>query len=408
MQIIFLVLTFLFTNVVFAIESLPEYQVLQTRNRSTQPRSVLIDSEYQSDLLTYMYPFSWYVDWLNQEQILQLSSGSISRKRFAIENRLKLQVPLSEKVKFSFYYFDQSHIEIEEQGHIIDLETRISKKLSASIFGETQTYKSENAFGLALNIYSKENNRHRIYTISPNFDYNKRNEESDYYAQKPHVFGYHFRKIIGENFLEIILKKNLSSKHIDPTSSIQQSTMGETLGIKSRSLLSSSFLHLDISQTIDQVEEVPFQSSNVLPSKLSNKKREIWIQLEKPIDAFGVNSRILFGIQGTERTNTTLENSISQIHILPHGWWYWKTSNSKSASQEWGLGGDITYYAVKGPTQFRSASDTKNNDLEYRANVSYLLGFETGQLRFLFTFDLDRFGQADTWEGGAAQLSLFF
>ena len=51
----------------------------------------------------------------------------------------------------------------------------------------------------------------------------------------------------------------------------------------------------------------------------------------------------------------------------------------------------------------------RDTDIEHRLNVKSTMRFKkAGELALLFTFDADRFGSEETWEGGAGQFRVEF
>ncbi len=397
------------TKPALGYEALPEYQVLQNRNLTTRPSSLNIDSEYQSDLLTYYYPFSWYGTWLSQSKVLQLSSGSISSKRFAVDNRLKLTTSLSDNFLFSFYYLDLSHLEKQDEAHIVDFEYRLSSKFSIAIYGESETFKSENSLGGALIWIDKNQGLHRLFYTAPDFDYNKRNEHSDSYKKLPKSIGYVYRWVQESEYYEATARFDLESERLFPSEDSRQISKGHYFAAKSRTRINlEDYLHAQLTISNASLKEYSVsQNSPDSFSKLNYFKNEYWLQWERTRPLQGQNGNFLLGLLVADRIWQTERGHVRHQNYLPHAWWLWSHNKGKY-SVEWGLGWESTLFKSRGPQALRNHHDTRSEQYEHRANASYQIDFPTGNLRLLFTFDVDKFGTEETWEGGAAQLTVHY
>ena len=98
-----LLLFSLFINYSWAYEVFPEYRTLQADEVNELQAADKIDSEYQSDVLTFQKPFAWEYLWLKNNRAFDFSIGSLSGKRFAVENRLKIFAELGDWGRVSVY-----------------------------------------------------------------------------------------------------------------------------------------------------------------------------------------------------------------------------------------------------------------------------------------------------------------
>ncbi|MCB0355362.1 MAG: hypothetical protein KDD40_00050 [Bdellovibrionales bacterium] len=383
-------MTLLWTTRLWAYEIYPEYRSLQADEVSEVQAAKNIDSEYQSDILTFQKPFRWQANWLKQDKAFDLSVGSLSSKRFAIENRLKILAPLNPFIDFHFVYFEQSDFEEQIRAHMLELLFWPHKKWGIAVYGEASGFKSEDDVGVAIINKPHNNLYHRWFYTATDFSRNQRNEQADYFKQKPSSFGWVTRWWSKENseFVELALRVDRESEWVFPGQNITHFYNKRYLGVQSRHLLVAQY-YLNTQISLTQRHEVSQSSVEFL-------KGEYQWQLETPTFNKG---RWLYGLQYVDRLWRSSSGEVRHFNWLPHVWWQFT---------HWAWGYESTLFSAKGPTPLRSSLDTQSFRAEHRGNIKYGFVFAQAELNLLFTFDLDRLGTGEAWEGGNAQFTAHF
>ncbi len=138
-----------------AFDIYPEFHSLTESESSSVDSTELIDSEYQSDFVTYLTPLRWDADRYGSNSktgrhSFDTTVGSLSGKLFLQRSRLAFSKQLSDQLEFRFTSFQQRDLDADQSHMILELIRNFRSTLAVSIYGEPSFYKRENDFGLAL------------------------------------------------------------------------------------------------------------------------------------------------------------------------------------------------------------------------------------------------------------------
>ena len=293
-------------------------------------------------------------------------------------------------VEFQFIYFDQSHLEEQASAHMVELSFWANKQWGLAVYGDSSTFKSEDDMGAALLYRPSLNSTHRLLYTATDFSRNQRNENKDKFAEQPASFGWVSRWWNTEKseYLELALRADKKSHWEFPSTGVEHFYDKRYVGFKGRKAFANNrYFNGQFSLT---------RRNEVLSESVEFLKGEYQLQYE------GLPWRkgnVLLGLQYVDRIWRQTTGEVRQKNLLPHLWW---------RGQAWSFGYESTIYSAKGPSALRTELDKDNFTSEHRLNVSYLFNFESSHLRWLFTFDLDRFGTGETWEGGSGQFITYF
>lgn len=108
------------------------------------------------------------------------------------------------------------------------------------------------------------------------------------------------------------------------------------------------------------------------------------------------------GLNYFYRENRANNDQYIYREILPTAWLQLPPRSRDWGTRTFSVGYDATVFEEK-------HQNTNDTDLEHRLNLKADIFFvRGGQLALLLTFDADRFGSGETWEGGAGQFRLDF
>lgn len=382
---------FLFCSSVFAFEAFPEYRGLQIGDRSTFSDTLQIDSEYESHLLTYQKPSLWDYQWLSSNNAFDFGYGSLTGKRFRVENRFKVKSRLSSDFDFRLLYFDSSDMEISEQ-HLVLEFTYWFSKFGLSVFGEATTLKAEDDIGVALVYQTTPNSEFKVFYSLPDFSRNQRNEASDYFLKEPENYGIVQRWFTSDSteFFQVSWTREPLVKWAFPQQNqIYERDVART-NIHWRKKVTDSHIIMEI----EDFRKTEYQTN---PEQTQSLARQLWqIHNERHVSLFARNALLSYGVRYAKRSYVVQAHLINFSDVLPYFWLEFIN---------WGFSVNSNFHTSEGPSDLRNINDHSGS--ENRFNVSYT--FKTNELtffRWLFTFDLDRFGSPQTWEGGAAQLQF--
>ncbi len=367
---------------------------------ATEPEALLLDSythwdsEASSDFIVYQRPLEWDGTWWNSNRAFDLSVGSVSSKQFLNYQRLKLYAPLSESVEFRLHWLQERDFEQDRVAMPLELRFRLSEQWFFSMLGQTSLYKSEDDMGLALAFKPDPDKEVQLVGLWGDFQRNERNLLADQWSRAPVAWtltGTTVKAPADFGRFEI---------HYEPES------VRSTGGVATRTMSYSS-VYLSGLKTFGLGSTCGYRilldrAWDVNHAALTNNSRLRSLnQFE-----YGVYA-------GPLKLRPGLNVFYREIHldhareyyreVLPVFWVDFPAQAKAWGERAWSVGYDGTV--------FNRDSTTRGDDreIEHRLNIKYLMKFsKAGELALLFTFDGDRFGSGETWEGGAGQFRLLF
>lgn len=394
---------------VWAFESFPEFQSLNPSLEMGGPEN--FNSEYSSDALAFTKPYDWQYQWISHSKAFDLSVGSLSATRFLMNNRLKVYEKLTEKLEFRFSYMDLANYEDESQHAILEFVYWPWQSLGLSFYGGPSTRKSEDDIGAALLVAFDPHHVVRVFFTAVDFSRNERNTKSDRFEDSPYSVGFVGRAWSPfasgrSNFVQYYFRYEGETRWRFPDENKELFYYRRRAGLALRQrVLMPSYVHLDLEWDRRKESYIDL-NGNALTDPKGWKRDQIQTlaQWEQTVSSHG---KWIGGVKRVDRMWTLpFLGTLRQVDWLPHLWWEWPFERSWG-QDSWSLGYEATQHRTKGDTEYGPAHD--KSQWEQRANLVYEFGFkEKASLRLLFSFDLDRFGTGETWEGGNGQFSMWF
>lgn len=351
------------------------------------------DSEASSDFITYQRPLSWEGKWLRGQKVFDFTAGSISSKQFLMHQRLKIDQPLTDKLEFRFRWLKEGDFEQDRAQMPLELKYNFNSYFAFSLFGSPSLYKSEDDVGFSFYLKPSADLEVRASGAWGDYDRNQRNLAADKWSGAPFAATLSAKYLPQEN-TEDFLSSELHWEK--PSQRTNAGAVTQDLGYESAYITGWKTLANGRGFGGRILYDRAFASDGAIPRA---RKRSL-NQFEY---AFIMGPHIVRpGINFFYRENRAGQDHWIYREVLPSVW-----MQLLPRGRSWGTGiPSLGYDATVFQGRHQQSTDRQ---LEHRLNLKYDMLFkQAGQLALLFTFDLDRFGSAETWEGGAAQFRLDF
>ncbi len=341
------------------------------------------DTETESDYLAYrQIPCHFDYAIKRSPNFFCSSLGSIGSKRFLTDIDFIFHHAFSDNITFRFHGVQKQDFSIDTVAQVAELLYRVDDNQSLGIHGQFDTLKSKDDFGFSYNLHFEELWARFEFNA---FDYsrNNRNEGEDRFKQDPQSFTVTFLKSHGSSayFLNI----HLEPQFIWVQPALNTEVRGIRHWVEGFYGTSTSFYSLESRQNLTHIDS-SYEDEKVL--RLHGQKRFDLVQA---------------GIRGVRKSWATEQGRLVHYDVLP---FFWLSPWDRFSNFD--LGYEFTWHRSYGHEALRSDSDS-SSAIEHRLNLRWhIVENSSGYFRLLFSFDLDRFGSGETWEGGNGQLVFTF
>lgn len=388
----------------FAFEGSLEFGGLSTSETDSLDWPHLIDSEYASDLLTYMPTLDQEYRWLSSSKAFMINIGSLSSKEFFIYNSYKLKAELLKEFELGFY--GQKYSDLEEQNQFSIIEFKYHKKhWGLGVYGEAAYHKAENDIGITLEVYPNKNHKIRFFHTWTDFERHKRNHSTDEFKERPLTYG-----LTGlwtgdktqKEFVQYSLRKDAPVNWYLPASSEIHRYQYLVAAIKGQKF-QTNMGKISFRTYWDNKKESLSGRGEVKRYRHLNLIR--WQPPSYKIKSW--TPQLGLGYQWRRWQLDTGE--VSSQDLQPHIIFKSSQSPLREGHYKWRLGYENNLHKSFGDKTLIESSDLEKNKLQHRANLWWDWHFTpTGTLSFTISLDLDQFGSDSTWEGGAGHLVWVF
>jgi hypothetical protein len=374
-----------------------EYSHFSDYEKNELNSSLKIDSEYFSDILTYRLPLAMESEFQRRDKIFDISVGSLSRTRFATQQRLKLDLPLTENLMFRFVHFKNEDLEKNHQVSLVELQYSLLPWLKAVTYGDFTSEKKHNDFGAAFIVNPHKDISVRTFATFSDFFFNKRTELNERDLELSKTFGVVSRWLPATDaasFLEVYSTFQTPLKRFNEDLQTQYEFSENRYGVLGRQrLYERAFLNFDVSYK-RRKEGIQTSGTAIGDGIWQVHQWDTLLQFE--------DQRWIFGLSNHWRDWQFNSEGSQQRFFLPH---LWIKGGEDSFSQDvWRFGLEMTWAYLRGSQAIIPAADVIR-EFEYRANFRYSIRFnENALLHLQFTGDLDEF----SWEGGNGQFQIYF
>ncbi len=401
-----------------AIEFMPEYSSLSESEEESFDEISRFDSEYQSDLLTYMKSFLWEYEWISRRNALDLSVGSTSEHEFGINNRIKLEKGLTEALDFHWTFVDDRSRDREILHPIIELVYWPHDRVGVSLYGEPGFHKRTNDLGMAFLWTISPTHQIRFFHTFVDVTRPQRNDRNDTFVS-PHLP--YSRGMVGRlwspvgsgrsEFVQYSFRDESETHWIFPDGGYEYRYRKRLASIILRQNYFVDSFYLNAAVQFDQ--KLESKSATGAPSVIAE---EISVETERALflcegewsEFLKHNWTLFSGVEWVSRNWMTLKGSAHQRDFLPYIWLSLPAWRRGADEDRWRVGLQGVWHRAHGSSEIKSNLDLDGR-LEQRLNLSYDFSFSSdpsgSELRVLLTADLDRaFSDFQgVFEGGSAQ-----
>ncbi len=368
----------LFVSILFSFSAMADYLPIESYGFNSEHdfsvnRVSKYDSEVESDYLTYKQIGCLTKSVLSDSSdFFCASAGSLSGKRFLIDSYLITNKQIGNSADFRFQWNKEQDFFVEKDNLSFEFIKSIAKKHSLGAFGMIDTQKANDDFGISYNYSFNNNSVLRVQAAAYDFSRNDRNENSDRFEQDPYVYSISFvsKKQDQKFFISLFSEPKFIWVNEDAVT-ISRRSEGLRGAFKKERLLFTFEYHADSTRVQSQHEQMQFSL----------------MQWQWDLYEFLPGARIV------QRRFVANGDNEEYFNILPFFWF--KAAKWESLK----IGYEMTW----------QLSDEVRDRTEHRFNFALnLTKSETSTFDLGFSFDLDRFGKSDMWEGGLGNLTYYF
>ncbi len=402
----------------WAWENLPEFGSLSEEEQQGFEGPGELHSEYFSDALTYGKSPDWEYRWLKSPRALDISFGSLSTRRFLMDHRVKIQVPLSELLEFRYNFFNEAHFERRESHHIFELAFWPFQKLGFSLYGEPSFRKPKDDTGLALMLRPTSRHEIRFFNTFVDVTRLKYPDTPDRFRESDLPYA---RGVVGRiwtppryhpelgDFFEYAFRYETPTRWDFPEDGYVYSYWRGLASLYGRKQFSDRFSSAVRFQFDRKREER-------LPTGAEGGAHQEWYTSRLNLQGQGTfyalgpsgNWEGTTGLALMLRTWDTEQGQASYRDLLPFVELKIPAWGTGERRGHWLLGYTLSWHRELGSTGI--GIDSEDDGLiEQRLNLSYEFSFgPQGKLIILASADLDDFGTRKTWGGGSGKFQLSF
>lgn len=423
LRVIFLVFVAPQSSLAFEIDSeyrsIPTDRGFQEIRDSVSPN--LIDSEYQSDLLTYTdSPFTvgYEISSLLEAEgsterqssgFFDTSAGSLSATQFDFRLRAKFISALTEDLRFLFLRTEHENYEEQSSTSIVELQYRLKDRFWLSAYGSLARMKREDDAGFALTWRDQDagqTREARLYVSFPDFTRSERNDAGDRFQSNPSVLGWKSTRVRSDLFRSIEIRRESPVSWRDATEGLEYEMT--LLSYKRVAPNWTLRAQLDRKRAAKQTFDV--NGAVASEDGLTRFREQLeWRRRVRRLEA---------GIAWTGRRwedgqsrKLMHENLMFFFDWRPSAILAEEVKNLGETTAGPELGIETTRFAKYGDSSLGSAT-TRDLAWESRLNSRYRWVFEkngerVGELSLALTFDIDR-AEGGLFEGGHGQFQMSF
>jgi hypothetical protein len=399
-----------------AFDLFPEFHALSESESAHPPNAKRIDSEYQSDVLTYLTPLSWDARFFVSANAFDITTGSLSNQFFLERSRLKAAKRLSDSLAFRFTYFAQRDHDLDQTHSVLELVYPLSPEVSVSIYGEPSFFKRENDFGAALLWTPQEGHEIRFFHTWIDLTRELHNDRGDYFVRdkSPTSLGLVGRCsgcLTGErderDWLEYFVRWETPTEwRLADEGRAYQAELATAGVFARRPLTSASTLNLRLQTTKRQTGNAAYGASPISSAQvLDNRIYEALASLETERRSSS-GKQFLFepGLgwvkrQWIDQNGQSLEHRNMQVFAWAH---FPAHARVHGPSDRLSFGYETTFFSSEG-AQTLAAEELKAWAVEHRVNLRYEIAFAEGaSLGLTVSGDVDSAvrGSGGLFEGG--------
>lgn len=400
-----------------AFDLYPEFHALTESDHDHIENAKLIDSEYQSDYVTFLPPLAWERDFFLTPVALDYSLGSLSFTHFMQRTRARLSKELLPgDLSFRFTYFSERDHETDQTHAVFELIKPLTSRLALSAYGEPSYHKRENDFGLAVLLFPGPKHEVRLFHTWVDLTRALHNDRPDYFVEgsEPRSLGVVGRcgSCLGEeSWLEYFMRWQTPTEWRFPTKNAEYDYASETIGLAFHQTHGTPIAGTNFRFEASRSNEgnAPLNSSStVVRQRMDHRRFESLANVEISSEQFTYEPGFgWFTRSWRDENGRTLvhENAMPFIWLRRKG-----PERLPGLFDEISVGYELTFFHAHGDFKL-AAEELKAFAVEHRANFRYEFALKDGAtFGLLVSADIDALvrGSGGLFEGGHGWLKVSF
>ncbi len=408
---VFFIILFLNSTFSYAFENNLEFESLMEEESQSfeKPKG----AEYQSDILTYQKPDSWEYDYLKSDIALDTSFGSISGENFMTNTRMKAKKRINSLIETRFTYFDEKDFEHFSNHFIAEFIFWINNQWGFGIYGEPSFRKAQDDIGIAAYYHPKENSEFKLFVTAVDLTRYRRNDKTDTFDKShlPYAIGL-ISKSFDEDgsFLQYGMRYETKTNWKFPDQNLNYEYKKASANAYMRRPTHQDHFYITRIQWDEKLENRSAIIPSSTPTAEAWTNRRVLILTKYQIINFMNYPDVEFkpGLLFAHRDWLTTNGNLYYNDIIPNVSFKLPSKITAEYKSFWELGLDTTFHQFSGADAIDTPGD-KNRTFESRFNSIYELNLKSqASLRLIATFDLDRIGKSDIFQGGCGQFKISF
>ncbi|MCM2280957.1 MAG: hypothetical protein NDI61_03825, partial [Bdellovibrionaceae bacterium] len=204
-------LTTLYARTSHTFDFFPEFGALDAVEAETLDSPQALDSESQSDVLTYMPDLQSDAAFFSRPMAFELALGSLSAKQFLHYQRVRLSKMLSEGLELRFTHWIQRDLEEDRERQILELLSTVSPAFGVSLYGIPSREKEEIDLGVALLLWPRSGQEIRMFHTWTDVVREERSQGGDRFvsSQNPNSIGLSSRLTLENEYATFGFRRDL-------------------------------------------------------------------------------------------------------------------------------------------------------------------------------------------------------
>ena len=381
-----------------------EYRSIQTERGFELLDPSPIDSEYQSDLLTYAVSPEDFLKF-SERRHFYLSAGSLSATQFDFQLRAQIEEELSSGLVFKFLRTEHENYEEAIRSSVVELQARLSESaVWFAAYGTLARLKKEDDVGFAF-LWRRpktenENRELRLFVTFADFTRSERNDTGDFFVGAgPVALGLKWVRESTNLYRELLIRRESSLEWRDPSSNRSYTYGHHAISGFLRRIDSGNWLSLRWQWDRKHTGVLTLDTAANVTGRdyVDRDRQQVELRRHLVIDDLWSTQ---FGALWVAR-QWREENSRELLH----------QNLSPFFSVRFGpgveLGIEATKFEALGDLSLGSAT-VRTEAIESRLNGRYHFAFENGAtLSLALTFDIDR-AEGGAFEGGHGKFQTTF
>ncbi|MCH2533405.1 MAG: hypothetical protein MK008_03070 [Bdellovibrionales bacterium] len=371
---------------IWAFNGAPQWSAYEPRTMKLEEGFSRVDSEYVSDQLAYSHEINQEYLWALDQNRADFTFGSISSDNFLYQGRLKLINQINKQWSFKYLVFEQQDFEIDQSQSWIGVNYRPIDSIAFGVYGTPSSDKGTIDYKISTTFYAF-NGELTLYSVKTDLMKNSKSLDGSTYKIKPSSYGLSWLSGSVDEFL-------LFNYRIDPVSQLE---------LNNSDILESkhSLTQLVFQQKFySRIWRLKSEASKIFERSNQNWAQQQLYEIRLETEKNNLGIGLLWKKYLWHKNTGFLEHD----NYLPYV--YYNIRGDR-------LNHKLTYESTYHTSDQIGVIDVSNTDckacFEHRLNYSITKDFNDNfSFRFKFTFDMDEFGTASTWEGGSGQFYLKF